>query len=303
MLRGAVSVVEEGYLPGPGGRIWFRRVGAGERMPVLAIHGGPGAGHDYLEPLERLASAHRPVVLWDQLGCGRSEAPGDPGLYRLERLVEEIATVRAVLGLERVHLLGQSVGGWFAIEYLLEEPAGVISLNLVSTSACAATLMAGIAALRAALPADVRGALERGEASGDINADQYQAAELEFVRRHVYRRQPFPESLIRTIENTNRSPAYPVMWGRNEFLLGGSLRHWDRRADLPRLRVPTLITCGRYDKFVRACSRELHEGIAGSELHVFDESSHMSHLEETDRFLAAVGDFLDRVEEHAPPPN
>ena len=177
----------------------------------------------------------------------------------------------------------------------------MISLNLVSTSACADTLMTGIAALRAGLPTDVRGALERGEASGNIDTEQYLAAELEFVRRHVYRGDRFPESLVRTIDNTNRSPAYPVMWGRNEFLLSGNLRYWDRRADLPGLRVSTLITCGRYDKFVRACSQELHKGIAGSELAVFDESSHMSHLEETERFLAAVSTFLDRVETAIPP--
>jgi proline-specific peptidase len=295
-MLGTVDDIREGHIPVPGGRAWYRRVGTGDRVPLLVIHGGPGAGHDYLEPLERLAQAGRAVVLWDQLGCGRSDAPGDPGVYRLDRLVKEIAAVRDALGLERVHLVGQSLGGWFAIEHLLARPEGVVSLNLASTSASARSLMEGIADLRAALPDEARSALERGEAGGDIEGDGYQAAELEFVRRHVYRRDPFPEPLVRTIDNTDRSPAYPVMWGRNEFLLEGNLRGWDRRPDLARLRVPTLVTCGRYDKFVPACAQELHEAIPGSQLHVFGDSSHMSHLEETEEFLAAVGGFLERVE-------
>ncbi len=143
--------------------------------------------------------------------------------------------------------------------------------------------------LRRQLPADVRETLERGEASGDIEGDAYQAAELCFVRRHVCRLDPFPAPLVRTIENTGRSPAYKVMYGRNQFLLTGALRDWDRRTELSRLRMPTLVSCGRHDKFVPACSHELHEAIPDSQLHVFEHSSHMSHLEEPERFVAVVG--------------
>src|SRR2546423_1254676 len=151
-MLATVDDVQEGHIPVPGGRVWYRRVGTGDRVPLLVIHGGPGAGHDYLEPLERLAQTARAVVLWDQLGCGRSDAPGDPSLYHLDRLVEEIAAIRDALELERVHVLGQSLGGWFAIEHLLARPQGVVSLNLVSTSASADSLMEGIADLRAELP-------------------------------------------------------------------------------------------------------------------------------------------------------
>jgi hypothetical protein len=105
-----------------------------------------------------------------------------------------------------------------------------------------------------------------------------------FVRRHVCRLDPFPPPLQRTIEITARSPAYEVMWGRNQFLLTGNLRGCDRRSEVGRVQLPTLVSCGRYDKFVPACSRELHQAIPGSELHVFEQSSHMSHLEEPKPF-------------------
>jgi proline-specific peptidase len=175
----------------------------------------------------------------------------------------------------------------------------VVSLNLASTSSGVPALMRGMEALRRQLPAEVRETLERGEASGDVDGDAYQAAELCFVRRHVCRLDPFPAPLVRTIENTARSPAYKVMYGRNQFLLTGSLRGWDRRTEVGRLRMPTLVSCGRHDKFVPACSQELHEAIPGSELQVFEQSSHMSHLEEPERFVAVVEDFLARAETEA----
>jgi proline-specific peptidase len=290
---------EHGRLEVPGGQVWYRIYGSGEAAPLLVVHGGPGAGHDYLEPLEVLSGDGRPVILWDQLGCGRSDAPDDTGLYSMSRFVEEIAAIRGHLGLGQVHLLGQSLGGWFVIEYLLGAPAGVLSVELASTSASMASLMRGLAELRAELPHENRAALETGEATGDLDSDAYRAAEERFVRRHVCRLDPMPGALVRTIDNTNRSPAYRTMWGRNQFLPTGNLSGWDRAAQLSALDVPTLITCGRHDKFVPACSKELHRLLPRSRLHVFEHSSHMSHLEETDHFVAVAADFLDRVDRRA----
>jgi hypothetical protein len=99
--------IREGYVSVPGGRVWYRIMGAADAVPLLTLHGGPGAGHDYLEPLEALAS-DRPVVFYDQLGCGRSEQPADRSLWQMDRFVAEIGAVRGALGLERIHLLGHS---------------------------------------------------------------------------------------------------------------------------------------------------------------------------------------------------
>jgi pimeloyl-ACP methyl ester carboxylesterase len=67
----------EGYIEVPGGQVWYRIAGTDRPgIPVLCLHGGPGMPHDYLEPLEDLASS-RPVIFYDQLGCGRSDRPAD----------------------------------------------------------------------------------------------------------------------------------------------------------------------------------------------------------------------------------
>ena len=93
----------EGYIPFRGHRTWYRMVGETQpgRLPLLALHGGPGAPHDYLESLEGLADSGRQVIFYDQLGCGNSDQPHDPSLWTIELFVAEVAAVRAALGLER----------------------------------------------------------------------------------------------------------------------------------------------------------------------------------------------------------
>src|SRR5919108_829815 len=149
--------VEDGFT------IWYAVVGEGDSVPLLTLHGGPGAGHDYVDSLADLA-VDRPVVFYDQLGCGRSDQPDDPSRWVIERFVREIELVRSALGLDRVHLLGHSWGGWLAIEYMLGSPSGIASLVLASTSASVAQFAEECAALRSALPPEVRDGLTRYEA-------------------------------------------------------------------------------------------------------------------------------------------
>jgi proline-specific peptidase len=286
--------VEEGFISVDGGRIWYRCVGRGG-IPLLLLHGGPGAGHDYLEPLEALA-ADRTVVFYDQLGCGRSDQPDDPSLWRLERFVAEVGRVREALGLERIHLFGQSWGGWLGIEYMLSHPRGVVSLVLASTSASIPQFVAEAARLKAALPPDVYRTLQRHEAVGDLRHPAYEAAVAEFYRRHVCRLDPWPDCLRRTGRNMEGNAVYETMAGPNEFTVVGHLKDWDRSDRLGEITVPTLITVGRHDEITPACAETLRRGIAQAELRLFPDSSHTAHLEETDAYLRVVREFLARVE-------
>ena len=70
----------EGFIPVRGGRVWYQVIGEGDAIPLLTLHGGPGVPHDYLETLDELVD-ERPVIFYDQLGCGRSDRPEDVSLY------------------------------------------------------------------------------------------------------------------------------------------------------------------------------------------------------------------------------
>lgn len=280
--------VEDGY------QLWYRRTGDGG-VPLLILHGGPGAGHDYLEPLEGLGK-DRSVVFYDQLGCGRSDKPDDRDLWKIDRFVAEIDTVRDSLGLEKIHLLGQSWGGWLAIEYMLTKPSGVVSLVLASTSASTKQFVDEASRLKRALPPEVLETMERCEAACDFGAPEYEAAVMMFYQRHLCRLPEWPDFVMRTVDNLEGNAVYETMNGPNEFTVIGNLKDWDRTDRLGEISVPTLITVGRYDELTPACSETLRQGIQGSKMVVFEESSHLAHVEETERYLQVVGDFLIEAE-------
>ncbi len=291
--------VREGHAEVPGGRVWFRVVGSGPAVPLLTLHGGPGIGHDYLEPLQALAS-ERPVVFYDQLGCGRSSCANDPSLWRIERFAQEVAAVRATLGLERVHLFGHSWGGWLALEYMSGHPEGVVSLTLASTSASVPQHAREIAKLRDALPPATRDTIVRHEAAGNFSGLDYEAALMDVYTRHLCRLKPWPLALMRSVghlmTDATARAVYKTLQGPSEFTITGTLKDWDRSNTLGDITVPALITLGRYDEFSPACADTLHDGIAGSELHCFEHSSHTAHLEETDACRAVLRAFLRRAE-------
>lgn len=289
--------IREGFVAVPGGNVWYRVVGSGDAIPLLTLHGGPGTGHDYLEPLEALAS-DRPVVFYDQLGCGKSDLPDDPALWRIERYVAEVDAVRSALGLERIHLWGQSWGGWLAIEYMMGRPSGIAGLVLASASASLRQAAEEVARLKATLPEETLAILNRYETLGDYHHPEYEEAMMAFYTRFVCRLDPWPEPLMRTVHNVAICPVpYETIQGPNEFTITGNLKEWDRSSRLGEITVPTLIVCGRYDELGPPCAETLRAGIPGSTMHIFQQSAHMAHLEETAQFLQVMRDFLARAEE------
>jgi len=292
-------MADEGYVEVEGGRVWFRRLGEGDALPVLLLHGGPGAAHDYMLPLAERLSEHRPAIVYDQLGCGRADRPDDTSLWTVDRSVTEVDQVRAALGLDRCHLLGQSWGGWLAIDYMARGPAGVAGLVLASTSASIAQFVAGARRLIDALPEPHRTALQELGARGEYDHPDYRAAEQEFYRHHLCRMNPWPEALVRSSDQMEGNQVYLTMNGPTEFDVIGRLRTWDRTPDLGRIDVPTLVTCGRYDEITPACSETIAEGMPDARVVVFEESAHVAHLEEAEAYAGTVEEFLESVEARA----
>jgi L-proline amide hydrolase len=296
----AATPATEGKIPFHGHHTWYRIVGEGEeagKLPLLVLHGGPGAGHDYLEPLEAMAGTGRRVIFHDQLGCGNSDRPHDPSLWTVPLYVEEVGAVRQALGLERLHLHGQSWGGMLAMEYALTRPGGLASLIVADSPASIPQWVAEANRLRAELPADVQRTLLKHEAAGTTDAQAYQDAMLVFYRRHVCRVDPWPECVTRTFDQLAQNPeVYQTMNGPSEFHVIGTLKDWSIVDRLGEIHAPTLLLSGRFDEATPAIVETIHRGIPGSEWVLFEHSSHMPHVEETERYMRVLGDYLTRIE-------
>ncbi len=285
----------EGTIPFRGLDTWYRVVGDGEepgKLPLLCLHGGPGAPHDYLESLEAVADTGRRAIFYDQLGCGNSSR-SDESLWNVETFVEEVGVVRDALGLDRTHVFGSSWGGMLAMEYALTQPTGLANLVLSSSPASIPLWAEETARLRSELPADVQKVLD-DPAAADA---EYEAAMMEFYRRHVIRIDPMPPGVARTFQKmAENSDVYNYMQGPNEFVITGTFKDWDITDRLGEIRVPTLFTSGRHDECTPKQAEIVHRGIAGSEWVVFEDSSHMQFVEEPEHYLAVLDDFLTRVE-------
>jgi pimeloyl-ACP methyl ester carboxylesterase len=266
----------EGFLTWRAGRTWWRVVGEPGRTPLLCLHGGPGSTHNYFAPLERLRY-ERQVVFYDQLGCGASDRPGDVK-WSLELFLEELDALRNALELERVHLLGSSWGGMLALEHVLARQSTVESLVLSSTLASADEW-----------------ALEVKRLLDAIGLEDRQAAERELGKRHVYRGEERPE--VVAMRAGRGAQVYEAMWGPNEWTVTGALEGWDVRARLGEIQIPTLILRGAHDLSTPAIAKTLREGIPHAREVVFEHSSHMPVLEETEQYLATVRAFLNDTDQ------
>jgi len=289
----------EGKIPFRGHETWYRIVGDGEapgKLPLLLLHGGPGAPHDYLEPLERVAETGRRAIFYDQVGCGNSSRT-DESMWNVETFLEELVVVREALGLDRTHLFGSSWGGMLAMEYALTQPPGLASLTLSSSPASIPLWEEETGRLRRELPADVRRVLDEHEAAGTTDSPEYEEAMMEFYKRHVIRVDPMPDGVARTFAALGENPdVYMHMQGPNEFVIVGTLKDWDISSRLGMIAAPTLITSGRHDECTPMQAEIVHSGIPGSEWVVFEDSSHMQFAEEPERYLQVLDDFLTRVE-------
>ena len=284
-----------GLVPVTGGRVWYRIAGSGDATPLLLLHGGPGFPSHYLDRLAALAD-ERPVVFYDQLGCGRSDRPEDASLWTLERFVQELQQVRDALGLHEVHLLGHSWGTMLAAEYVLGDPQGVRSAILSGPVMSARMYRDGLAVLRSRLPDDVRAVLDRHESAGTTSDAEYQEAMAVFYARHMSLLPARPPEAQEAFEQFGEA-CYLAMWGPSELLMTGNLRDFDVTGRLGSLRLPVLLVVGRAD-LTRPEEAEYYRSlIPGARLEILEQSAHIPMLEEPEAFVSLVRRFLRQVEQ------
>jgi L-proline amide hydrolase len=293
--------MSEGTLTRDGNETWYRVVGdlqAGP-TPVVICHGGPGAAHDYTEPIANLSRFGRGCVLYDQLGCGKSthlpDAPAD--FWTVQLFKDELVDLTRELGIaERYAVVGQSWGGMLAMEHALDHPDGLRAIVVADSPASIPLWVEEANRMRADLPQDVQDTLTRHEADGTTETKEYADAVRVYYDRHLCR-VPWPDFVTRSFAQMDEDPTvYHTMNGPSEFHCIGSLKTWDITDRLPEISTPTLLVSGRYDEATPHIVEQIHQRIPGAQWQVFEESSHMPHVEEPDAFLETVEAFLKAID-------
>ena len=285
--------VKERYVETEYGRLWVGIYGEEQSaIPLLVVHGGPG----FLSVPGEICdlAGERPVIFYDQLGCGRSDRPANRDRYTVEHYVGELAQVREQLQLERLHIMGQSWGTTLTAEYMLRcRPVGVESLILSGPCLSAPLWGKDQRAYLSRMPADVIRIVNAAEASGQFG-DDYEQAMMAYYRRHVCRLVPWPDDLNEAFGQLN-TDIYLTMWGPSEFTAIGSLKDVDLMPRLPEIECPVLLICGEHDEAAIGTVLAYRDRFPRAEMAVLPNASHCHYREQPVIFRAVVNDFLNRV--------
>lgn len=297
----AVYPMHQGFVDAHGEMIYYMTVGRG--APLMIVHGGPGASHDYFLPYLLPLARHNKLVFIDERGSGQSQKLSDPSGYTVENMVQDVEDVRQALGLGKITLLGHSYGGVLAQAYALRYQKNLTHLILCSTFPSTKQMNEVLARELASAPADVREKIDRMQKAGlfghglPYQQNRYTDAYMKAAWGEVY----FPY-LYQNHPDANYDPVangvmswtlYREMWGSDgEFVIDGNLKSVEYVNELHTIHVPTLIIVGDHDECAPSLSKEMHEKIAGSKLVILPKSGHMTFVDQPDLFMAAVDGFL-----------
>lgn len=264
------------------------------KAPLLLLHGGPGSSHNYFEVLDQVAqTSGRQVIMYDQLGCGESSIPDDtPAVYNARTWVKELENVREQLGLDQIHLLGQSWGGMLAIIYMCDyQPKGVKSVILSSTLSSAKLWSQELHRWIKYLPEKQQAAIQQAEASGDFSAPAYQAANAHFMEQHAIKLTPdMPEAVLR--KKKGGTVAYLTGWGPNEYTPIGNLHDYEYTDDLSKMQLPVLITSGTDDLCTPLVAKTMFDHLPAAKWELFAGCGHMPFVQENEKYRKILTDWL-----------
>jgi proline iminopeptidase len=285
----------EGFINVKGGKIWYKVVGSEmKKTPVLLLHGGPGFPSNYLQPLAALSS-DRPVIFYDQLGCGRSDKPNDTTLWNLERFVEELSSLRLQLGLDTIHLFAHSWGTMLAAEYMSTSPKGIKTVIFSGPIFSTKQHLENVNLVKMRLPTYIRDTLLFHEKNGTTQSEGYMNAYDEYSKIHFCRIFPYPKEIQESMQLFGVQ-TFETMWGQYEFYCPGNLKGFERTRLLKNIEMPTLFTCGRYDVITPETTGGYAKQVKGAEFVVFEKSAHMPMNEEPDSYAKVIRTFLNKNE-------
>jgi proline iminopeptidase len=283
----------EGFVAGAGARIYYKTLGRG--IPLLLLHGGPGADHsDFLPALKPLARRCR-LVLIDERGSGRSERLKDPRGYTLNHMVKDIERVRQHLNFPKLVVLGHSFGGILAQAYAIHHPTRILGMVLAGTGSSARCIDRDFRNIRRRLPARLRARLARQEKSGIFQADgaynkEYAAASAEALAPYMYAKTP--PRRYQQASDLGMEVLREMWVRRSDFHIDGNLKGFDFTHSLSRVKAPSLVVIGDRDLVSTATADISRTSLPRATLIVMAECAHMMYIDQTVRFNRLLEEFL-----------
>ncbi len=284
----------EGYVEVPGGKVWYKIVGEGDKTPILILHGGPGATCYYLKPLEAL-SKDRPVIFFDQLGCGRSTREIKTSQMTIPFYVDEVEQVKKALKLKDYYLYGQSWGTILAAEYYFAHPEGIKGIILSSPALSGKLWIRDAQLLQKQLPDSLQQIIHENEKNKTFDAPEYQEALMVYYKKHVARKQPWSADIDSTFKYLGEE-VYVHMNGPSEFTFTGTLQYYDATDRLPGIKIPSLFICGEYDEARPETTKYYADLVPGSKFVVIKNAAHMTMQDNPEQDIKEITSFLNSIE-------
>jgi len=285
----------EGYIEVPGGKVWYKIVGEGDKTPILVLHGGPGATSYYLEPLAAL-STDRPIIFFDQIGCGRSTLEMDTTQMNIKFYVDEVYQITKALGLKDFYLYGQSWGTILGAEYYFSHPEGIKGIILASPALSGKLWIRDSQLLLNQLPDSLQRVIRKYENLKDFKAPEYQEAMMIYYKQHIARKLPWSADIDSTFTYLGEE-VYTYMNGPSEFTFTGTMQYYDATSRLQKIKIPSLFICGEYDEARPETTEYYASLVANSKFVVIKNAAHMTMQDNPEQDIKEIRSFINEVEE------
>ncbi len=284
----------DGFIEVQGGKIWYGIMGEGDKAPLLCLHGGPGGTSRSYYNLSEI-SKERPVILFDQLGTGRSDHHQDTALLKVELFVEQVKAVKTELELNEFYLVGSSWGAALALEYYMKHPEDIKGIIFNSPYFSTPIWTEDAAMLVAELPDSIQTAIRTAERDSLFDTDSYAAANRFFARKHG-RRKELVKHPYDTVASPRNSFIYNYMWGPSEFTARGTLRNYDNALSLKEVKVPALFTTGEFDEARPETVERLSQMAGDSKFVMIPDAGHFTLNDNRPAVISAIQEFIESLE-------
>ncbi|MCI5072238.1 proline iminopeptidase-family hydrolase [bacterium] len=279
----------------PGGKIYASEYSNGSLIPLIFIHGGPGFPPSNLEQTLSPLFKNRPVIFYDQLDVGRSDKPGLIKNWYIERFVKELNQLIEYFDFKQVALCGHSWGSMILADYLISNHLPNVIAGIFSSPCLSVQHWHSDAKrLIEKLPKSIQNIIKKHEKENTTEHPDYQNAIMEYYKQFACRLDPWPKSIIESMQDANLEQ-YEYMWGPSEFCPTGVLKDYERVDQLKKINIPSLFLCGRYDEATPESVKIYANQVTQSKMHVFEKSAHLAMYEETENYVKTIENFLNKL--------